>query len=168
MLDLAGLPVRSKDRDNLSPLVIAGGPCVCNAEPIADFIDVFQLGEGEVIMPEFLDLYKEYKAKEHQKPNFACRRTDTEDIFRRFTILNIMKNNTIKSITAKDGAPEKVIKAVVSDLDKVYYPDKFVVPLIEVVHDRIAHERFRGCIRGCRFCQAGFIYRPVREKIPIR
>ena len=167
MLDLAGLPVRSKDRDSLSPLIIAGGPCVCNAEPIADFIDLFELGEGEVIMPQLLDLYKKHKNLGSTKAEFLREAAKIEGVYVP-SLYDIAYNDdgTIKSITPKDTAPAKVKKAIVKDLDKVYYPDKFIVPLIEIVHDRVAHEIFRGCIRGCRFCQAGFIYRPVREKSP--
>lgn len=168
MLDLAGLPVRASERgDELTPIIIAGGPCVCNAEPIAEFIDVFQFGEGEEMMNEFLDLLKEHKQKGSTKSEFLREAARLPGLYVP-SLYNVTYNDdgTIKQVEPREGAPEKIVKRVISDLDKVYYPDKFIVPFIEVVHDRAAHEIFRGCIRGCRFCQAGFIYRPIREKSP--
>lgn len=167
MLDLAGLPVRSRDRKSLSPLVIAGGPCVCNAEPMSEFIDLFEFGEGEELMNDLLDLYKEYKARGASKDEFLAAAAKIDGIYVP-SLYDVEYNddNTVKSIMPKNGAPEKIKKRVVSDLDKCFYPDNFVVPYIDVVFDRATAEIFRGCIRGCRFCQAGFIYRPIREKSP--
>ncbi len=167
MLNLAGIPLRSKDRgDSLDiPVVIAGGPCVCNPEPLADFIDAFQIGEGEEMMLEFLDLLNEYKKQGKSRREFLIAAAQIEGIYVP-SLYNISYNDdgTISSITATGGAPEVVNKRVVADLDNIFYPEKFVVPFVEVVHDRVVHEIFRGCIRGCRFCQAGFWYRPIREK----
>lgn len=167
MIDLAGLPVRSRDRKSLSPLVIAGGPCVCNAEPMSEFIDIFEFGEGEEQMNELLDLYKEYKARGASKDEFLAAAAKIDGIYvPSFYDVEYNDDNTVKCITPKNGAPAKIKKRVVSDLDKCFYPDNFVVPYIDVVFDRAIAEIFRGCIRGCRFCQAGFIYRPIREKSP--
>lgn len=167
MLNLGKIPLRSKNRgDTLEmPIVIAGGPCVCNPEPLAEFIDVFTIGEGEEVTLEFLDLLEKYKKEEKTRAEFLKAAAKIEGIYVP-SLYDVEYNSdgTIKSITARDGAPEKVNKRVVADLDNVFYPDKFVVPFVEVVHDRVVHEIFRGCIRGCRFCQAGFWYRPIREK----
>ena len=167
MLDLAGIPLRSANRgDSLdTPIIVAGGPCVCNPEPLADFIDVFEIGEGEEVMLEFLDLLNEYKNSGKTRTEFLIAASKIEGIYvPSLYDIEYNEDGTIKSITAKNGAPEKINKRVVADLDAVFYPDKFVVPFVEVVHDRVVHEIFRGCIRGCRFCQAGFWYRPIREK----
>ncbi len=167
MLNLANIPLRSNDRgDSLDiPVVIAGGPCVCNPEPLADFIDAFQIGEGEEMMLEFLDLLNEYKKQGKSRSEFLKAASQIQGIYVP-SLYDITYNadGTIEKITAKDGAPDVVNKRVVADLDNIFYPDKFVVPFVEVVHDRVVHEIFRGCIRGCRFCQAGFWYRPIREK----
>ena len=167
MLDLAGLPVRSKDRHSLAPLVVAGGPCVCNAEPMADFIDLFMLGDGEEVMTALLDLYKEYKLKNASKEAFLEAAAQIPGIYVP-SLYDVFYNDdgTIRAVTPCGNAPAKVEKRNVADLDKVFYPENFVVPYTEVVFDRATHEIFRGCIRGCRFCQAGFIYRPIREKSP--
>lgn len=165
MLDLAGLPVRSEDRRELSPLVVAGGPCCCNAEPLAEFIDLFFLGEGEEVDLEVIDLYKEFKKKGGSKAEFLRVAAKIEGVYvPSLYDVSYNEDGTVKAVTPKDGAPKQVKKRIIKDMDSVFYPDKFVVPFIEIVHDRAVQEIFRGCIRGCRFCQAGFIYRPVREK----
>lgn len=165
MLDLAGLPVKSADRKNLFPIVVAGGPCVCNPEPIADFIDIFILGEGEEVNLELLDLYNEMKPHNPTKEEFLEKAAQLEGIYiPSFYDISYNEDKTIKAITAKGNAPEKVKKRIIKDFDKIYYPSEFVVPFSEIVHDRAVIEVLRGCVRGCRFCQAGFIYRPLREK----
>ena len=167
MLDLAGLPVRSADRKSLSPIVMGGGPCVCNPEPMAEFFDLFSLGEGEEVNSAIMDLYKEHKKRGSSKEEFLIDAAKIPGVYvPSFYDISYNDDGTIKSVTPKNGAPEKAVKRVISDLDKVPYPKSFVVPFINVVHDRVTHEIFRGCIRGCRFCQAGFIYRPIREKQP--
>lgn len=167
MLDLAGLPVKAKDRHSLSPIVMGGGPCVCNPEPIAEFFDLFSLGEGEEVNSEIMDLYKKHKKMGSTKEEFLIEAAKIEGVYVP-SLYDIAYNEdgTIKEMKPLHGAPEKVTKRIIKDLDKVEYPESFVVPYIDVVHDRVTHEIFRGCIRGCRFCQAGFIYRPIREKTP--
>lgn len=167
MLDLAGIPVRSADRKSLAPLVIAGGPCACNPEPIADFIDLFLLGEGEEISNMLCDLYKEARDGGWDKLTFLKAASKLPGVYVP-SLYNVEYNEdlTIKAINPIDGAPLPIKKNIIKDMDKVYYPDNFVVPFLETVHDRAVVEVFRGCIRGCRFCQAGYIYRPFREKSP--
>lgn len=165
MLDLAGVPLFSKDRQSLTPIVCAGGPCACNIEPMADFLDIVFLGEGEESTNKVLDILKECKEKSLSKHDFLLKVKDVQGVYvPSFYEVTYNEDNTVKEVKATNGAPDKIKKAVVADLNKVYYPDRFVVPFIQVVHDRAVEEIFRGCIRGCRFCQAGFIYRPIREK----
>ena len=165
MLDLAGVPLKSEDRKDLSPLVVVGGPCVCNAEPLADFVDLFFLGEGEEIDLEVIDLYKKHKKLGSSKQEFLKEAAKIEGVYvPSLYDISYNEDGTVKEIIAKNNAPKVIKKRIIKDLDKVHYPEKFVVPFIQIVHDRAVQEIFRGCIRGCRFCQAGFIYRPVREK----
>lgn len=165
MLDLAGIPLKSADRHDLAPLVVAGGPCACNAEPMAEFVDLFFLGEGEEVDLEVIDLYKKFKKEGGDKQSFLREAAKIEGVYVP-SLYNFTYNDdgTIASVTPKDGAPSVIKKRIMKDMDKSYYPENFVVPTIEIVHDRAVQEIYRGCIRGCRFCQAGFIYRPVREK----
>ncbi len=165
MLDLAGVPLNAADRDESHPLVIGGGPCACNPEPMADFFDLFILGEGEEVNLEINELYKAHKEKGYQKQAFLREAAQIEGVYVP-TLYDVSyhEDGTIASVTPKDGAPATVRKRIVRDLDTMYYPEYFVVPFTNIVHDRAMSEIFRGCIRGCRFCQAGFIYRPVREK----
>lgn len=167
MLDLAGVPLYSKDRPDLAPIVVAGGPCACNAEPMADFIDIFLLGDGEETTDLLISLVKKHKELGSSKIDFLRDAAQHKGFYiPAFYDVEYKADGTIASVTAKENAPEKVEKAIVSDMDKAVYPEKFIVPSIEVVHDRVTAEIFRGCIRGCRFCQAGFLYRPIREKSP--
>lgn len=167
MLDLAGVPLYSKDRTSLAPIVVAGGPCACNAEPMADFIDIFLLGDGEETTDLLISLVKKHKELGSSKIDFLRDAAQHKGFYvPAFYDVEYKADSTIASVTAKENAPEKVEKAIVSDMDKAVYPEKFIVPSIEVVHDRVTAEIFRGCIRGCRFCQAGFLYRPIREKSP--
>ncbi len=167
MLDLAGLPVRSADRESLTPLVIAGGTCVCNAEPMADFFDITLPGDGEEVTNELIDLLKEYKAKGATKREFLIAAAQIPGVYVP-SLYEVEYNEdcTVKSVTPTCGAPGKVIKRNVADLDTMFAPESFVVPYLESVFDRTTVEIFRGCIRGCRFCQAGFLSRPLREKSP--
>lgn len=166
MLDLAGISIWSKDRKEDEPIVIAGGPCAYNPEPLADIIDIFYIGEGEVSYDEFLDIYKEHKKSGGTKEEFYEKALKIEGIYiPKYYDVTYKENGEIESFKPNHKeAPEKIRKVIVKDMDKVFYPDKQLVPLIEVVHERVTLEVFRGCIRGCRFCQAGYVYRPVREK----
>lgn len=167
MLDLAQLPVRAKDRTSLTPIVVAGGACVCNAEPIADFVDITLPGDGEEVTNELIDLLKEYKAKGASKQEFLEAAAQIKGVYvPSLYEVEYNEDSTVKSITPTCGAPEKVEKRNVADLDSMFSPTEFVVPFLEVVHDRTTVEIFRGCIRGCRFCQAGFLNRPLRRKSP--
>ena len=165
MLDLGGIPLKSCDRGENDPIVVAGGPCTCNPEPLCDFVDIFFLGEGEQVDLEVIDLYKETKKKGGSKIDFLRAAAKIQGVYvPALYEFSYNADGTVSAITAKDHAPQKIEKRIEADLDKTYYPDRFVVPYIETVHDRAVQEVFRGCIRGCRFCQAGYIYRPVREK----
>lgn len=165
MLKMSQIPIYSKDRHDLKNLVVVGGPCVCNIEPMADFIDVVFLGEGEEQNPEFIELYKKFKEENRSKEEFLVAATKIKGIYiPAFYDVSYNEDGTIKQVVANHGAPLPIEKAIVQDLNTMFYPKNFIVPFIDVVHDRAVAEVFRGCIRGCRFCQAGMIYRPVREK----
>ncbi len=167
MLDLAGLPVLSSERTSLSPIVIGGGPCACNPEPVAAFFDLFSIGEGEEVNNEILDLYKACKQRGADKAEFLRLAARIPGVYvPSLYDVSYNEDGTVNAVAPLDGAPEKIVKRVIRDLDHVFYPDSFVVPFIDVVHDRVTHEIFRGCIRGCRFCQACFLTRPIREKSP--
>ena len=165
MLDLAGIPLYSKDRDELTPVICCGGPCACNPEPIADFMDIVFLGDGEESTNEVLDLLKHCKQNGLSKKEFLLKAKDITGVYvPSFYEDSYNDDGTLKELKATNNAPKSVKKSIVSDMNKCYYPKEFVVPFINIVHDRAVEEIFRGCIRGCRFCQAGFIYRPIREK----
>ena len=165
MLSLAGVPIKASERKSLSPLVVAGGPCVCNAEPLADIVDLFFLGDGETVDLEVIDLYKEYKKKNASKEEFLKAAAQIEGVYvPSLYEVSYNADGTVCAVTPKSGASKTVRKRVEKHLDDCFYPESFVLPYLEIVHDRAVQEIFRGCIRGCRFCQAGYIYRPVREK----
>lgn len=165
MLDLAGVPLKAEDRTELTPIICAGGPCACNPEPLADFLDIVFLGDGEESTMEVLDLLKKCKKEGKSKFEFLCEAKDITGVYvPSFYKDSYNDDGTLKEIVPLNNAPARVKKAVVSDLNKCFYPKEFVVPFISIVHDRAVEEIFRGCIRGCRFCQAGFTYRPIREK----
>lgn len=168
MLDLAGIPIFAAERgDELTGIVVAGGPCVCNPEPLADFFDLFILGEGEEVNLELMDLYYEMQKQGASRREFLLKAAQIEGIYvPSLYEFSYNDDGTIAGVTPLNGAPPVIRKRIIKDFDKVYYPDNFVLPFTEIVHDRASVEVLRGCIRGCRFCQAGFIYRPFREKNP--
>ncbi len=168
MLKLAGIPLKTDDRDEKDPIVVAGGPCACNPEPIADFVDIFFLGEGEEVDLEVINLYREMKREgTYSRMAFLKKASQMEGVYvpSLYTVV-YNEDGTVQSVTPQEGTPATVKKRIIADLDAVSYPEKFLVPYVDIIHDRAVEEIFRGCIRGCRFCQAGFIYRPVREKSP--
>ncbi len=166
MLDLAKIPLLSCERDNTHPFVCAGGPCACNPEPLADFIDFFVLGEGEEVIQEVMDIYKEWKASGSDRIDFLKKAALIPGVYvpSLYDVLYNPDQTISKILPNSPEVPERVRKKIIHDLDAVPFPGDIIVPFIGTVHDRIMLELFRGCIRGCRFCQAGFIYRPVREK----
>lgn len=165
MLTLAGVPLHSKDRHGLKNIVFAGGVCTFNPEPLADFIDFFSLGEGEDITVEIVSLYDQAKAEDWTKERFLKAVSKIPGVYvPGFYAHAYHEDGTLAAIKPLNGAPERVTKRIVEDLDQAYYPTKMIVPSTEIVHDRANLEVFRGCIRGCRFCQAGFSCRPVRRK----
>ena len=167
MLDLAGLPLKSVDRHGLKNIVFAGGVCAYNPEPLADYIDFFSLGEGEDITVEIVSLYDKAKSEGWSKELFLKEVSKIPGIYvPSFYRHEYNEDGTLSAIVPLDGAPEKVTKRIVENLDDAYFPTEMIVPSTEIVHDRANLEVFRGCIRGCRFCQAGFCYRPVRKKSP--
>lgn len=167
MLNLAGVPLRSKDRRGLKNIVFAGGVCAFNPEPLADFIDFFSLGEGEDITVEILQLYDRAKAEGWSKDAFLHEAAKIPGVYvPSFYRHEYNADGTLAAIVPLEGVPQTVTKRIIEDLDNAYFPTKMIVPSTEIVHDRANLEVFRGCIRGCRFCQAGFSCRPVRKKSP--
>ena len=166
ILDLSGIPIKTKDRTEEDPIVIGGGPCTYNPEPLADFFDLFYMGEGETVYDELLDLYKKNKAAGGSRWDFLEMAAEVEGIYiPSFYDVEYKEDGTILSFTPNNvHAKENIKKQVVMDMSSAPYPEKPVVPFIKATQDRVVLEIQRGCIRGCRFCQAGMLYRPTREK----
>jgi len=166
MLDLGGIPVFAKDRKDNMPFVLAGGPCAVNPEPLADFVDFFVIGEAEEAINEIIDEYKAWKNSGESREEFLARVAKIEGVYvPAFYDVDYNEDGTVKSIRPnRDGVPAKIKRRIIRDLNEADFPDDVIVPYVGTVHDRIMLEIFRGCIRGCRFCQAGFIYRPLRER----
>ena len=169
LLDLAQIPLLSKDRTDEDPIIIGGGPCVYNPEPVADFFDLFSVGEGEDALVEICRLYINMKENGSYTRSAFLHEAAKLQGFYVPSLYNVTykEDGTIEAYTpVYDDIPKRITKRIMKDLDQSYYPEKVVMPYIETVHDRIMLEVYRGCIRGCRFCQAGMTYRPVREKTP--
>ena len=167
MMNLAGIPLHARDRHGLKNIVFAGGVCTFNPEPLADFFDFFSLGEGEDSTVEIVSLYDRAKAGDWTKEQFLQEVAKIPGVYvPSFYRHEYNEDGTLSAIVPLNGAPKKITKRIIEDLDNAYWPIKMIVPSTEIVHDRANLEVFRGCIRGCRFCQAGFSCRPVRKKSP--
>ena len=167
MLRLSGVPIHSAQRQGLHNMVFAGGVCAFNPEPLAEFIDFFSTGEGEDSTVEIVSLYQKAKREAWSKEQFLWEVSKIQGVYvPSFYTHEYNPDGTLKAVIAREGAPKVVTKRIVENLDTAYFPTKMIVPSTEIVHDRANLEVFRGCIRGCRFCQAGFSCRPVRKKSP--
>ena len=169
MLDLAGLPLRTADRGEESPLIIAGGTCAYNSEPLVPFIDIFCLGEGEDVLLELLELYRRARNEGWRRRELLVAAARIPGLYvPSLYEVTYGEDGVVTAVTPTEGAPSVVTKRIVQDFEHSYFPTKTIVPSTEIVHDRVMLEVFRGCIRGCRFCQAGYAYRPVRPRSPQR
>ncbi len=167
MLDLAGLSLRSEERDSLTPIVVAGGTCAYNPEPLAPIVDLFVLGEGEEVSQEIIHLYRKAREECWSKEEFLAAAAQIGGVYvPSLYEVSYQADGTLAEVIPQEGAPAIVTKRIVQDFDKSYFPVKTIIPSTEIVHDRVMLEVFRGCIRGCRFCQAGYAYRPVRSRSP--
>lgn len=166
ILDLANIPLLRSDRKLDDPFILVGGPCAYNSEPLADFVDIVILGEGEEVNLEVLNVYKEWKKNKTSREDFLYRISQIEGVYiPSFYDVTYNEDNTVKEVKPnREGIPSKVKKRIIKNVEDVQYPEKLIVPFIDTVHNRVVLELFRGCTRGCRFCQAGMIYRPIREK----
>ncbi|MBS7526827.1 TIGR03960 family B12-binding radical SAM protein [Fusibacter paucivorans] len=165
MLNLSGISLLSKDRHGRDPLIVAGGPCAYNPEPLAEIVDMFFIGEGEELLIDFIDVYRLYKLKQIDKETLLRRCADIEGVYvPKFYEPQYNEDGTIQSVKTIDGVPEVIKKRIVRNLDDGFKLETMIVPFADIVHDRAMLEVFRGCTRGCRFCQAGMLYRPIRER----